>query len=1016
MPKRDREPQEPVKVEQEELWASEEEETSENWDGGWSSSESDDDDDDGDHKSAELIARVEDRYKDHLEAARVRSRRRQASAAVENLLARASDPAGLVLASAPTDGMTRREKLKERVRVGQEAARIRAQLPQSALARRVALELGRVPSGLGEAVDPREAGVVNLDDEEMDVERRTAPLGSGTADARSLRIHADDLSSDDEAPKNTAGASVPREWYAGMPIVGYDVSGQAIGRKDGQDRISQFLKSQEDPVGFRWTVYDSENDEEVTLSARDVAMIRNMRAGGYAHPEFDETSEAYSLHDLFSEPTDDPAPVSSGPVHEPKRRFLPSKWETMKIRAMRKAIAEGKLRIKTAEERELELDPKRREREAREPKYSLWGADGMALEGESRQPSLAHIAAPKPRPPGHAASYRPPREYLLTEEEREVWKRTPRHRRPAGLEGDLEPAMYDSLRQVPAYAPLLTERFERCLDLYLAPRATRKRLNVSDVESLLPKLPDPRELRPFPTTRAVSYVGHKGRVRCVDVSPDGQWLASGGDDATVRIWDLETGREVRRWHFASVEAARVRAAESATKAAKGSELDAELKLDPSQRLGSGSVIVGSVRWNPNALVHALAVAVGTDVVVLYPGLATPAQLPFTHSVLAGAKAESSRRGDTVEETTEMDRVIGEKQARAAALSSSLVPVKVPGGAGVGGPHDAVSGAEQAALDAEARDKPLEDAPRGRDAFDESVDGEHVPKAKRRFVRWMWIAGRKDDGGEDEEEQDHLVSQSVYKRYNLSEDDLASPEALGRPGSAGVVVSMRHHAMVRCVEWHPKGDYLVSVCPEAPVAPVLLHQLSRRRSQFPFTEAGLGLKGNAVQSAMFHPSLPEIFVASRRTVRRFSLAKKELVQKLEFGSKWISSMTLQPEGEHVVVGGFDCRVSWFDSEVSGRPWKTLRYHDEAVRDVKFHPGKHPLLATASDDGRVQVFHARPPIEADMSMDPMVVPVKILRPCARTADGLATLALAWHPKQPWVVTAGADGVAVLHQDLP
>jgi WD40 repeat protein len=37
--------------------------------------------------------------------------------------------------------------------------------------------------------------------------------------------------------------------------------------------------------------------------------------------------------------------------------------------------------------------------------------------------------------------------------------------------------------------------------------------------------------------------GHADTVNAVAVAPDGSWLASGGSDGTLRIWDVATGRE-----------------------------------------------------------------------------------------------------------------------------------------------------------------------------------------------------------------------------------------------------------------------------------------------------------------------------------------------------------------------------------------------------------------------------------------------------------------------------------------
>ena len=41
------------------------------------------------------------------------------------------------------------------------------------------------------------------------------------------------------------------------------------------------------------------------------------------------------------------------------------------------------------------------------------------------------------------------------------------------------PTQFPNLRTVPAYNHFLKERFERCLDLYLAPRQRKMKMNVN---------------------------------------------------------------------------------------------------------------------------------------------------------------------------------------------------------------------------------------------------------------------------------------------------------------------------------------------------------------------------------------------------------------------------------------------------------------------------------------------------------------------------------------------------------
>ncbi|CRK36675.1 hypothetical protein BN1708_016543, partial [Verticillium longisporum] len=152
-------------------------------------------------------------------------------------------------------------------------------------------------------------------------------------------------------------------------------------------------------------------------------------------------------------------PLSAAP--EPKRRFVPSKHEAKRVAKLVRAIKEGRiLPYKPEEEKERE------EEEKEETYYDIWA-------NEEPQPfNVMNIPAPKLPPPGYDLSYNPPPEYLPTQAEKEEWlKQDPEER-----EKEYMPAKFDSLRKVPAYGELVKERFNRCLDLYLAPRMRKNRL------------------------------------------------------------------------------------------------------------------------------------------------------------------------------------------------------------------------------------------------------------------------------------------------------------------------------------------------------------------------------------------------------------------------------------------------------------------------------------------------------------------------------------------------------------
>src|ERR1700681_1108863 len=43
----------------------------------------------------------------------------------------------------------------------------------------------------------------------------------------------------------------------------------------------------------------------------------------------------------------------------------------------------------------------------------------------------------------------------------------------------------------------------------------------------------------------IVQTGHSATVNALALSHDGKWLASGGEDHSVRVWDLASGREIR---------------------------------------------------------------------------------------------------------------------------------------------------------------------------------------------------------------------------------------------------------------------------------------------------------------------------------------------------------------------------------------------------------------------------------------------------------------------------------------
>lgn len=97
------------------------------------------------------------------------------------------------------------------------------------------------------------------------------------------------------------------------------------------------------------------------------------------------------------------------------------------------------------------------------------------------------------------------------------------------------PASFGKMRHIPYYDKLIQERFQRCLDLYLCPRVKKRKLNI-DPDILLPTLPSPSLMKPFPTSLNILYSKHASPVKSIAVCPLGAFFISGDASGVVIVW------------------------------------------------------------------------------------------------------------------------------------------------------------------------------------------------------------------------------------------------------------------------------------------------------------------------------------------------------------------------------------------------------------------------------------------------------------------------------------------------
>ena len=91
----------------------------------------------------------------------------------------------------------------------------------------------------------------------------------------------------------------------------------------------------------------------------------------------------------------------------------------------------------------------------------------------------------------------------------------------------------------------------------------------------------------------------------------------------------------------------------------------------------------------------------------------------------------------------------------------------------------------------------------------------------------------------------------------------------------------------------------------------------------------------------------------KAAAKYDPVKEQEARKLMPAVKWISSMSVHPGGDNLIIGSYDKKLCWFDLDLSSSPYKTMRAHEMAVRSVCYHP-RLPLFASGSDDATLRVW--------------------------------------------------------------
>lgn len=308
-------------------------------------------------------------------------------------------------------------------------------------------------------------------------------------------------------------------------LQGYNVYGQPIElprELEPGERLQQYLELQRNPELLFTRLVDKNTGQTRSLTKEQYEKLNALitRNRTFSNINLTERPELKFIDEVIR--------MSIYENNLPSRSQFCRKQELKRTAYFARLIAQGKLDPDDVDGYKRLLREKL-EREARNA--DVWEFAERPIQYQSQALAehyqLRRAPAPKVELPTTYESYNPPDEYLA--------------------DGAAKARCLRTLR--PATAQLVVERYNRQLDLFESVRHyNRDAFKGTSDEFLQEQLRAIAKLRlrPYPTFCDIVIRSHMGRVNAVDISPNGKFVASGGRDGILRIFELRTGKLLKQ--------------------------------------------------------------------------------------------------------------------------------------------------------------------------------------------------------------------------------------------------------------------------------------------------------------------------------------------------------------------------------------------------------------------------------------------------------------------------------------